>query len=135
MSWSRSARFSEGRTRDLAWMPVLRAFMEEVALPVTEVGPVDCWALRRLASICRRLDIVVRGVRVALGLAGGSACPTLRIEGGFRGFGVQCLYLIENREKRLRNVRVTVKGFLRFAAKESVREGDDLGGESEETAQ
>src|ERR1035441_5103869 len=61
MSWSRSARFSEGRTRDLAWMPVLRAFMEEVALPVTEVGPVDCWALRRLASICRRADIVVPG--------------------------------------------------------------------------
>src|ERR1035441_3094999 len=38
MSWSRSARFSEGRARDLAWMPVLRAFMEDVALPVTEVG-------------------------------------------------------------------------------------------------
>jgi hypothetical protein len=32
-------------------MPVLRAFMEEEALPVTEVGPVDFWALRRLASI------------------------------------------------------------------------------------
>jgi hypothetical protein len=32
-------------------MPVLKAFMEDVALPVTEVGPVDFWALRRLASI------------------------------------------------------------------------------------
>ena len=43
--------FFEGRTRDLAWMPDLRAFMEETALPVTEVGPVDFCALRRLASI------------------------------------------------------------------------------------
>ena len=42
---------SVGRTRDSAWMPVLRAFMEDVALPVTEVGPVDFWALRRFASI------------------------------------------------------------------------------------
>jgi hypothetical protein len=25
--------------------------MEDVALPVTEVGPVDFWALRRFASI------------------------------------------------------------------------------------
>jgi hypothetical protein len=33
--------------------------MEEVALPVAEVGPVDFWALRRLASICRRVDIEV----------------------------------------------------------------------------
>src|ERR1017187_2139723 len=32
-------------------MPVRRLFMEEVALPVTEVGPVDFWALRWLASI------------------------------------------------------------------------------------
>jgi len=43
MSSSRSATFSDGRTRDFAWMPVLRAFMEEAALPVTEVGPVDFW--------------------------------------------------------------------------------------------
>src|SRR5450759_1016715 len=57
MSCSRSATFSEGRMRDLAWMPVLRAFMEETALPVIEVGPVDFWALRRFASICRRVDI------------------------------------------------------------------------------
>ena len=31
--------------------------MEETALPVTEVGPVDFWALRRLASIWRGVDI------------------------------------------------------------------------------
>jgi hypothetical protein len=49
--------FFEGRTRDLAWMPDLRAFMEETALPVTEVGPVDFCALRRFASIWRRVDI------------------------------------------------------------------------------
>jgi hypothetical protein len=36
---------------DLAWMPVLRAFMEEAALPATEVGPVDFRELRWLASI------------------------------------------------------------------------------------
>ena len=40
-----------GEEEDLAWRPVLRLFMEETALPVTEVGPVDFWALRRLASI------------------------------------------------------------------------------------
>jgi hypothetical protein len=32
--------------------------MEEAALPVTEVGPVDFCALRRLASIWRREDIM-----------------------------------------------------------------------------
>ena len=30
-------------------MPDLRAFREEAALPSGEVGPVDFWALRRLA--------------------------------------------------------------------------------------
>jgi hypothetical protein len=33
-------------------MPVLRAFMEERALPSTELGPVDFFALRRLAKSC-----------------------------------------------------------------------------------
>src|SRR5258708_40028411 len=61
MSSSSSATFSVGRTRDLAWMPVLRAFMEEAALPVTEVGPVDFWALRRFASLWRRGEIRGRG--------------------------------------------------------------------------
>src|ERR1035441_6301333 len=86
MSWSRSAKFSVGRTRDSASMPVLRAFMEEVALPVTEVGPVDFWALRRFASICRRVDMVPPedGDRGPQGTRG---CPTLRIEEGVRGFG------------------------------------------------
>src|ERR1017187_10161833 len=50
-SRSAAATVDIERTRDLAWMPVWRAFMEETALPVTEVGPVDFWALRRLASI------------------------------------------------------------------------------------
>ena len=41
--------------------------MEEAALPVTEVGPVDFWALRRLASIWRRVDIwVYMGDRLVL---------------------------------------------------------------------
>jgi hypothetical protein len=34
--------------------------MEEAALPVTEVGPVDFSELRRLASIWRRVDIGFR---------------------------------------------------------------------------
>ena len=34
-----------------AWMPDLRAFREEAALPSGEVGPVDFWEFRRLASI------------------------------------------------------------------------------------
>src|ERR1700730_3031869 len=82
ISCSRSASFSEGRTRDLAWMPVLRAFMEETALPVTEVGPVDFWALRRLASIWRRVDIWV--LREGTGK---DACPTFTIKGEIRGIG------------------------------------------------
>jgi hypothetical protein len=32
-------------------MPDFRAFMEDAALPVAEVGPVDFCALRRFASI------------------------------------------------------------------------------------
>jgi hypothetical protein len=35
----------------LAWVPVFRLFMEETALLVTEVGPVEFWGVRRLASI------------------------------------------------------------------------------------
>jgi hypothetical protein len=34
-----------------------RAFMEETAFPVTEVGTVDFCALRRFASMCRRVAI------------------------------------------------------------------------------
>ena len=40
--------------------------MEETALPVAEVGPVDFCALRRLASICRW---------VAIGIAPGKDGP------------------------------------------------------------
>src|SRR5450759_315669 len=61
MSCSRPARFSWGRGRDLPWMPNLRLFMKETALPVTEMGPVGFWALRRLASIWQRVDMVVPG--------------------------------------------------------------------------
>ena len=43
---------------DQASMPDLRAFREEAALPSGEVGPVDFWALRRLASICAWVGIV-----------------------------------------------------------------------------
>jgi hypothetical protein len=35
----------------LAWVPVFRLFSEETALLVTEVGPVEFWGVRRLASI------------------------------------------------------------------------------------
>src|ERR1017187_4381000 len=60
-------------------------------LPVTEVGPVDFWALRRLASIRRSVDISVARVSELRSVAGEPkgypACPTLRIEGRFRGFG------------------------------------------------
>src|ERR1019366_8619778 len=40
------------------------------------------------------------------GRQGTRGCPTLRIEEGVRGFGGRCLYLAENRQKRLRNIRV-----------------------------
>jgi hypothetical protein len=58
----------------LASMPVLRAFMEERALPSGERGPVDLSALRRLASICF-LDGIERRI------AGGQ-----RVAGGARGY-------------------------------------------------
>src|SRR5262245_61783815 len=52
-------------TWDRASMPVLRAFMEEADLPSAVRGPVDLRALRRLASICFRVDIYeVNGRRV-----------------------------------------------------------------------
>jgi hypothetical protein len=35
----------------LAWVPDFRLFMEEAALTVTEVGSVEFWGVRRLASI------------------------------------------------------------------------------------
>ena len=35
----------------LAWAPVFGLFREETALLVTEVGPVEFWGVRRLASI------------------------------------------------------------------------------------
>src|ERR1039458_83493 len=103
VSCSRSARFSEGRTRDSAWMPVLRAFMEEVALPVTEVGPVDFWALRRFASICRRVDMVApedgdRGPRVR------AACPYFEDRGrrsGIRGGDVCILLKIGRKDSEM----------------------------------
>ena len=41
--------------------------MEEAALPVTEVGPVEFSELRRLASIWRMVDRVAPRVRAALG--------------------------------------------------------------------
>ena len=47
-------------------MPVFRALKRMAALPSGEVGPVECCALRRLASICLRDDIVLRGVLLPL---------------------------------------------------------------------
>src|ERR1019366_6332395 len=88
MRSSRSASFSEGSRRDLAWMPVLRAFMEEAALPVTELGPVDFWALRRLASIWRSVDMVTPGVGPSFGQAGGpSYFEDRTADFGIRGGG------------------------------------------------
>jgi hypothetical protein len=49
--------------------------MEEVALPVTEVGPVDFWALRRLDSIWRRVDMCFARVRASLGCTRQSLMP------------------------------------------------------------
>src|ERR1035438_434231 len=100
MSCWRSARLSEGRRRDLAWMPDLRLFMEATALPVMEVGPVDFWELRRLASICRRVDMVAPGVRASLGLAGGSACPTLRLARRSGEFGGRMAASYRSEERR-----------------------------------
>src|SRR6266480_2843874 len=46
---SSSAGSSPGMMWDQASMPDLRALREDAALPSGEVGPVDFWALRRLA--------------------------------------------------------------------------------------
>jgi hypothetical protein len=35
-----------------AYRPVLKAFLLDTDLPSGVRGPVECWALRRLASIC-----------------------------------------------------------------------------------
>jgi hypothetical protein len=43
---------SPGMMWEYASMPDFRALREEAALPSEEVGPVDFWALRRLALIC-----------------------------------------------------------------------------------
>src|ERR1035437_8321359 len=87
MSCSTSASFSEGRTRDLAWMPVLRAFMEATDLHDSAVGPVDFSDLRRLASIWRMVEMGGSRFRASLGGTGREACPTLKIEERLRGFG------------------------------------------------
>src|SRR5262249_33726085 len=43
----------------LAVSPCLVAFWEDAALPSGVRGPVECWALARLASICAEDDIWV----------------------------------------------------------------------------
>src|SRR6266481_1067063 len=48
---SSSAGSSPGMMWDQASMPDLRALRDEAALPSGDVGPVDFWALRRLALI------------------------------------------------------------------------------------
>src|ERR1017187_3223814 len=96
MSCWRSARFSLGRARDLASMPVLRAFMEEAALPVTEMGPLDFWALRRLASIWRRVDMVAPGPSCAR-MHKAEPYATFTIEDGFREIGGRWRQMAENR--------------------------------------
>src|SRR6266404_786882 len=55
---SSSAGSSPGMMWDHASMPDLRALREEAALPSGEVGPVDFWALRRLALIWAWVGIV-----------------------------------------------------------------------------
>ena len=72
----------------MAWMPVLRAFMEEAALPVTEMGPVDFRALRRFASFWRRVDMGGSGMgELWTGGPRGYPCPTLRIGERLWGIG------------------------------------------------
>jgi hypothetical protein len=36
---------------DLASRPVLNEFFDDLALPSSDLGPVQCWALARLAAI------------------------------------------------------------------------------------
>src|SRR5476649_2868608 len=55
---SSAAGFSPGMMWDAAWMPDFRALREEAALPSGEVGPVDFWEFRRLASICAWDDMI-----------------------------------------------------------------------------
>jgi hypothetical protein len=46
--------FLGGEDDGLVWMPALRAFMEEVALPLTEVGRSGAPSMRRSCSSIRR---------------------------------------------------------------------------------
>src|ERR1017187_6738900 len=55
--WSKSSRFSPGRTTVRARRPWCSAFMEAVALPGRVFGPVDLRALRRFAAVCLFVDI------------------------------------------------------------------------------
>jgi hypothetical protein len=45
--------------------PWLRRLAEDLALPSAEVGPVDFWALARLAAICAGVDMMSLLVRNA----------------------------------------------------------------------
>ncbi len=56
-----------GMMWDQASMPDLRALREEVALPSGEVGPVDFWALRRLAFSCAWVGMVQSQIRGSTG--------------------------------------------------------------------
>src|ERR1017187_9565142 len=68
---SRLTVFSPRMIWDLASMPDFRAFMREAALPSAELGPVDFFALRRLASVCFWDAIHTEGsVATSLGLRG-----------------------------------------------------------------
>src|SRR5690349_21655967 len=54
---SKSAGSSPGRMRVSAYKPYLRPFRRTAARPSGVDGPVECCALRRLASICRSVDM------------------------------------------------------------------------------
>jgi hypothetical protein len=63
---------------DQASMPDLRAFREEAALPAGDVGPVDFWALRRLALSCAWVGMVrsqlIASTGAAVSAVDGSGC-------------------------------------------------------------
>ena len=86
---SSSAGSSPGMMWDQASIPDLRALSEEAALPSGEVGPVDFWALRRLAFSCAWVGMVqsqIRGsTRGAVSAVDGVDVVEGRMGAGLRG--------------------------------------------------
>src|ERR1035437_10228694 len=104
-------------------MPDFKALKRTAALPSAERGPVDFCALRRLASICCRVAIVLMGDAEEVWKAGKArkdtdlSAPTFTVADGVGGTGWgRGVKALESGKSWCEN-GVTEKGLLRFAAK------------------